>query len=194
MQKKVFNVPAIILSILGIITLTLALSFIYFSLNGRDYTKIYNEKIATGEIKNPFIEFELNSSEGNKSIFIEESIMGELNISNIELIKYTFTILKLYNLHNIPFTTITPKIQIYLNQDIYSIEIKKGDIIIKEEEIQNEDIIIRTTNEEILKMNKDDNYTKESISSGKTTIEKVANDFILFSKGYLNLYKELNLE
>ncbi len=214
-EKRGSNVPVIILTFLGIVTLSLVLSFIYLSLNGPNYTEAYIQKIATGEIKNPLTEFgfnstkedesteEFNGNEKNESITgefkdaeeneskIGEGIIKNQTIPNIELIRYAATLLKLYNLHTTPYTKVTPKIQIDLNQETYSIEIITGEIIITEGEIQNKDIIIRTTREELLKINENTDYIKESISSGKTTIEKIASDFILFSKGYSVLYPEL---
>ncbi len=211
-QNKILNLPAIILSIFGAFVLILAILFVYFSINGPNYTSTYNEKIQKGEIKNPITEFglifseegseeleendkviKINTEEGEKLIIIKTGIEG-VDISKIEekIVEYVSVVLKLYNLHNIPFTTITPKIQLYIDENAYYAEITKGNIIVKDGETNKKDIIIRTTHEEIFKMIEDENYAEESLSSGKTSIELIANKVILFSKGYLSLYEDLS--
>jgi len=188
------NVPLIIISVFGGITLILIIAFVYMSLYGPNYTETYNQKIQSGEIQNPITEFQLSNDVQKNKILIENNLLGTLNTSEIKkgLIKYASVILQLYNLHNIPFTQITPKIQVYIGQDAYNVEVTEGTIIIKEGEIQDADIIIRTTNEEALKISENGNYAKGSVSSGKTTIEFVASKIILFAKGYSTLYQELN--
>ena len=196
-ERKEMNVPAIVLSVLGIITLTFVASFVYFSLNGKSYTDVYQQKLQSGEIQNPITQFSLSSDNNftlgnNKSLIVEGNILGDANKSIVQesLIKYASVILELYNLHNIPFTSITPKIQVNIDQDVYSVEIITGNILVKTGQMQNPDIKITTTRDEILKMVNDNSYIKESISSGKTNIEMVANKLILFSKGYSALYNE----
>ena len=192
--QKELNVPAIVLSVVGAVAVILVVSFVYMSLNGKNYTQEYNQRIENGEIQNPVTEFQLSDNVQENKIIIENNLLGTLNTSEIKkgLVKYASIVLKLYNLHNIPFTSITPKIQVYVDEDVYNLEIKDGVIIIREGEIQEMDIIIRTTNEEALKITENGNYAVASVSSGKTTIEFVASKFILFSKGYSTLYQELN--
>jgi hypothetical protein len=209
-MKKELDVPKIVLSFLGLTFLVLVISFFYMTLNSPNYDNSYIEKITSGEILNPITKFALafqdNSleipegaeiiriptEEGEKLIIIQANI-GEINISQIEkeLVNYGAIALKLYNLRNIPFTTTNPKIQIYVDENSYWIEILKGNIIIYEGENGGKDIIIKTTKEEIFKIVENKNYVQQSFSSGKTTIELIANKFVLFSKGYLTLYKEL---
>lgn len=101
--------------------------------------------------------------------------------------------LKLYNVHEIPYTKITPKIQIYIEENnlfvnSYYVEIIDGNINIKNGETKDEDIIIRTTKEEVLKIASDNTYITESLFSKRTTVEKATSDFILFTKGYSTLF------
>ncbi|MDO8528304.1 MAG: hypothetical protein Q7S06_00215 [Nanoarchaeota archaeon] len=212
-KKGVVNFPVIILSVFGAFALILLISFIYLSAHGKDYTTNYAERVQSGEIRNPISEFGLlfsssptkeipegaeviriQTEDGEKLIIIEGDILGELNVADIEtkLVNYASVVLKLYNLHNIPFTRITPKVQIYIDNAAYNLEVRKGNIIIEKGEAKNPDIIIRTTTEEIFKMIETNGYAKESISSGRTSIEMVAGKIILFSKGYLTLYNEFS--
>jgi hypothetical protein len=109
-----------------------------------------------------------------------------------ETIKTLMYSLNLQNVHEIPYVGLTPKIQIYLEEDslfidAYYVEIIKGDAVINNGESKEKDITIKTTSEEISKMATDSNYAKESINSGKTVVKKISNDFILYSKGFPDL-------
>lgn len=210
-EKREMNVPVIVLSIIGLITAILVFSFFFLSVNGKNYTNIYDQKLQNEEIKNPITEFQLmfleNPSEeipkdskvitiptedGEKRIIIQADT-GNLDIFIIqkELINYLSIVLKLYNLHEIPFTKITPKVQVYVDKNSYYVEIIKGDILIIEGEVEKPDISIRTTNEEIFKIIENNSYAETSFSSGKTEIKITKNYFSLFAKGYLTLYKEV---
>ena len=221
MEKRVANTPGIILSVFGAIAVIAILGFLYQSFFGPNYNSVYEQKINNGEIKNPISQFSLwnvtppqnsgnttennsgsrvigiNTREGNKTITISGSPLGPMNLgsSQIEedLLNYTSVMLKLYNLHNVPYTSNTPKIQVYIDGSGYSIEISGGDINVNPGTISSPDIIMRTTSSEIIKMISGNGYTlQDSIASGKTTIQPVASQFILFSKGYLSLYQGLS--
>lgn len=114
-----------------------------------------------------------------------------------ETIKSLITGLQLQKVHEVPFSDITPKMQIYITEDVYFInayyiEISKGNVIISDGETETKDIIIRTSEEEVLKMIEHPSYAKESLASGGTTIEKVSEDFVLFSKGYPDFEKMIS--
>jgi len=205
--KRPIDLPTVILSIFGIGTMIILIAFFYLSVYGKDYSSIYSEKINKGEIDNPITKFSLvseevtesedrvikvNTPEGIKTIIIKSDV-GDLTVNDIEreLVNYMGVYLKLYNLHEIPFTSITPKIQVYLEDKPYLLEIVNGVIIIDDIVSENPDIIIRTAYEEVFKMAENEDYAKESISLEKTKVEIVENNFVLFSKGYLSLYNEL---
>ena len=211
-EKRVMNVPAMVLLTIGGIVLILIFSFFYLSVNGKNYTSIYTQKLQSGEIKNPITEFQLMFSEssseeipagsqvitlptedGEKRIIIQADL-GDFDVSSIqkELVNYLSIVLKLYNLHEIPFTSITPKVQVEIDENIYYAEISEGNIIIKEGKAENPEITIKTTNEEVFKIIENKDYAQESIASGNTNIEVTKDYFVLFSKGYLKLYNEFN--
>jgi hypothetical protein len=161
-EKRELDVPKIILLILEIFALALAASFIFFSINGKDYSSLYNQSI-----------------EG-------------------ETIDSLIIALRLYNLHDIPYTTITPKIQLYIEENQYYIsayyfEIVKGALIITDGETKTKDVTLTIKREEITKIIENPKYIKDSVAAGKTKIEKIEGDFVLFTKGYSEWYKEFGL-
>tara|TARA_Y100000310_G_C20368828_1_gene662545 strand:- start:96 stop:761 length:666 start_codon:yes stop_codon:yes gene_type:complete len=217
-KRGAANVPLIVLIACGILLFALAATFMYASVNGTDYSNIYLEKIENAEIKNPITQLKLmfqsdseeigeteddetegqvikiNTPDGEKRIIVKNIEIGDLTIEEIEteLINYASVVLKLYNLHNTPFTKNNPKIQIYIEESAYSVRVLKGDIFVEPGTFNKPDIILRTTYEEIFKMIEDTGYAGESFSSGKSSVELAASKFILFTKGYLSLYKEFN--
>ncbi len=157
-EKKIADLPKILLYIGEGIALLLVLSFIYFSSQGnKDYTGVYSEH------------------------------------SQKQIVEALVTFLKLYNVHEIPYFGITPKIQIYIKENTlfvnaYYLEIIKGQVIIKDGGTADKDIIIRTTEAEVSKIVNDSSYIQESFSTGRTTVEKAASNFVLFTKGYPDIF------
>ena len=208
MAKKVRNVPAIVLSILGIITVGFLISFVYMSINGKDYSSVYEQRISSGQITNPFTQFALssgnvnpneydsviiNTTDGPKTILVKK---GSINYTTSdiekELVNYTTVLLKLYNLHNIPFTSIPPKVQVKIDNSQYYLEILDGEIIINEGVVDSPDILIETTSDAIINAVNNGGSIGDAISSGDVKIDLVANKLVLFAKGYLSLYNELS--
>ena len=175
-KKAEANAPVIILSAIGLIIIVLLGIFIYLSVGGTNYTNLYEEKIKNAEIEKP------------KKI---DELEGQVDYGEIEkeLIKYVLILLKAYNLNKIPFTSDTPKIQIYTDNNAYFAEVVNGDIFVESEIIENSDIIIRTTYEEMFKMAENEEYIEESFGSEKSSIELVSSKPVLFAKGYLSLYE-----
>lgn len=121
-------------------------------------------------------------------IIDENTVLSEAHIN------YVLTEMEFYNLHNIPLSSETPKINLKIDDDWYSSEVKEGKITTKIGEITNPDLIIYTSSKEILDSiisTKTNEYMKESVSNGNTKIELNSGYTELFSKGYLSLYKEL---
>lgn len=159
-EHKTLDFPKIVLYILILFVSILLISFIFFPVN--------DNKDYTGVY-----------SEHAQRVVIESLV----------------TSLKLYQVHEIPYLGITPKIQIYIREDLYFVnsyylEIISGKVMIKDGEAAEKDIIIRTTKEEVEKIINDNNYMKESLSSGKTIVEKATSDFVLFTKGYPDIFIE----
>ena len=192
-ERNPINLPAVILSILGVFVLASGI-YVYFALNGTDYTSTYSQRISDGTIIDPIKEFQMSkgTSSENKSlsdIIHLEGISG-IDLGNLETksINYMSVKLYLYNLHNIPLTHDNPRIQAYIDSTKYSIEIEDGEIYVKEGIAENPDVIIRTTLDEVSKIIENPEYAKGSLNSGKTSIEITGSKITLFLKGYSKLY------
>lgn len=173
MQKsRVFLVIGIILILLFFVG-----AFLYFALFvPRDNSEWYSSQEQTGNLANPV------------SGLSTEMAVKEFNESFVFYLLYT---IKAYNLHSPPLSRDQPRIQFFIDEEVYQASVESGIISVTRGDIANEDIIIRTTREEAVLMLKDIEYVKSSFSSGKSGIELVADKTTLFGKGYLNLYTEL---
>ena len=95
-------------------------------------------------------------------------------------------------LHPSPFSSDTPKIELNVGNRIYYAEVVDGKVIVGEGRIENEDAVITTDVEEIVKMLMDRNYILESYRNGLTRAEARVSNLELISKGYLQLYGEFS--
>lgn len=163
------------LSIVLVVVLVLAI-FFYFVLYHPNYDAKYELKISSGELVNPVSGLSLQEAE------------QQFNESFIYYMLYS---IRAYNLHNPALSFDTPKIEIFVDGDPYNAEISGGEIYVSRGETENEDIIIRTTKREAIKMLQDKSYVSSSFAGGGSTIELVAGKTTLFGKGYLRLYEQL---
>lgn len=188
-EKKPINLPAVMLSILGIFALALGV-YVYVALNGTDYTLTYSQRISDGTIIDPIKEFQLSNENKSLSDIIHLEGISGVDLGNLETksINYMSVKLYLYNLHNIPLTNNNPRIQAYIDNTQYFIEIINGEIYVKKGIVENPDAIIRTTLDEVAKIIENSEYAKGSLNSGKTSIEITGNKITLLLKGYFKLY------
>jgi len=187
------NLPLIIIFVFGAVALALGV-YVYFALNGPDYTASYIQRISEGKIQNPISEFQLSEENESLSDIIHlEEIQGlDLEELKEKSINYMSVKLYLYNLHNIPLTNNNPRVQIYLDDTPYSIEVIQGEIYVRQEVINSPDIIIRATLEEVAKIIDNPEYTKGALNSGKIQIEIVSSYLELALKGYYKIYSKLS--
>lgn len=176
-QKKKRNI-SFVAGVLLVLVLIGAM-FFYFSLGGSDYSASYSAGIESGEIVNPASGLSLEEAAAR----FDESFVYYLAVS-----------IGAYNLHNPPLSSNKPKIEIFVGEERYNIVVRKGEIEVGSGGIEGEDILIRTSVEEAVKMMQDRNYVKESFLAGESSIELVAEKSTLFAKGYLGLYTELTGE
>ncbi len=153
------------------------LLFVLFT--GGDYEEVYAERIASGEIVNPV-----------EGLTDEEAVLR----FDEGFVYYLLVNIKAYNLHEPMFSSDTPKMEIDVGGDIFNAEILEGEIGVASGGIGGEDVIIRTSKEEAVKMIRDKDYVKESFETGGSSIELIAEETTLFLKGYLKIYDELTGE
>src|SRR3989344_3616576 len=161
---------------LSLLIILIVILFLYFALFKPGNGKLYEEQSESRKLINPV-----------SGLSLEEGI-NEFDEGYIE---YLFYELKAYELHNPPLSKDTPRIELDVDSEKYNVLISNGLIKVYFGEIDDEDIMIKTSKEEIVKSLQDKEYIKESFSSGKSEFELVANKATLFSKGYLSLYKDL---
>lgn len=164
--------------VLGIVLIVvlLIIAFLYFALVGVDYSAKYREYDESGRLVNPVLK--LSTEEAVKEF-------------NEDFVYYMLYQIEFYNLRSNALTGDKPRISIYADQDIYSAEINKGDILVSKNKINNPDVIIHTTKIEGVLMLQDSKYIVESFNSGKSKMELVNDKASLFSKGYLKIYSKL---
>ncbi len=157
---------------IGLVALLIIVAFLYFALFARDNSRVYSQM----QIRNPI-----------------ENLTDEQAILNFDesFIFYLLYSIKAYNLHNPPLSSDYPRIEVEVEDRVFNAVILKGLINVSEGRIAKEDIIIKTTKEEAIKMLRERDYVVTSFNDGKSTIELIAGQATLFAKGYLNMYNEL---
>lgn len=130
---------------------------------------------------------------GGNATALKNPVIGLSDEEAAEQFDETFVRYLLYNigarnLHNPPFSSDTPKIVIYVDELIFNAEVTKGKILVKRAELESEDIIIKTTKTEAVRMMRDKSYVEESFKRGSSNIELVASKTRLFAKGYAKIY------
>jgi len=119
---------------------------------------------------------------------INKTVVGA---EQINLVLYN---IKAYELHNIPLSRNTPKIEFVLGDEIYSTEVIDNKPVTRKSSIEGVDLRIMMNKEEFIRILNSADLKKdlqESVASGKTKIEMVAGKTELFFKGYLSIYKEI---
>lgn len=94
-------------------------------------------------------------------------------------------------LHNIPFSSDIPIMEVYVDELIFNVKVNSGAVTVSRGSAQSKDIILKTTKREAVRMLKDKNYIGESFSLGNSQIKLVAGKLALLGKGYLSLYQDL---
>jgi len=175
--KKLLVISAVVLVV--ILAIATTSYFVFFS----------NSK---SEILNPLEGYKVNFGQSTGDL-------SEINIEDIvitpEFISYLLNEVGAWNLRKSPLTLENPIINFQIDETYFNSEITKGKISTKSGSSNSADISFVSTKVSIVKAIIDDapvEIFKESISSGETTIQKIADDTELFAKGYLDLYNELS--
>lgn len=182
--KRLIRVFLIILAVLLILLAFFALGFL-----------IKKPKIEV-ILENPLVgivsKYTNEAGQVNKTAVVEEGIIN----FNEDYINYILVALGINYLHKSPFLE-NPLIEFNLGGDIWNSEIIKGLPVSKRGSIDNEDLRISMSKEEAIEALLSDNikeFIKQSVNNGNTNIEMIAGKTELFSKGYLDMYKELTGE
>jgi len=128
----------------------------------------------------------------DKEAVVEEAVIE----FNEDYINYILVALGVNYLHKSPLFE-NPLIEFNLGGEIWNSEIIEGMPDSQLGMIDNEDLRISISKEEAVKalLSEDiEQFMKDSVSSGNTQIEMIAGKAELFSKGYLDMYKELTGE
>jgi len=161
----------ILLIVLAVIILLVASFLLYPKITGQ----VAGNQKSSSSLKNPVSGLSDEQAEKN----FDETY-----------IRYLLYSLGLHNLKSMPFTGETPKIEIKINEETYNAEIIKGSIIVKKGESQNEDVIITTTRQEIIKSMREKEYLIDSFKNGLTSIKLVTTKTKVLAKGYANVYQQ----
>ena len=143
-----------------------------------------------------FLYLALFNPNGNIMQEVNNPILGLSIDEAVNTFDGSFVLYLLYSmgaggLHNPPLSSDVPKIEIVVDGEAYNAVVKNGEISVNEGSASGEDIIIRTTKEESVKMMQDKYYVAQSFKEDLSSIELVAGKTKLFSKGYLTLYNEI---
>jgi hypothetical protein len=110
-------------------------------------------------------------------------------------IGYFLSELGFYKLHTAPSTQDTPKIEVIIDDKIYGAEIIEGKINMQDGSIENRDIRISMTKDEIINALKSQDiksYTKTALLQERIKIEQIGSYSQIISKGYISVYNEIN--
>jgi len=130
-----------------------------------------------------------------RTIVLENPVTG-LSIEEAVLqfdenyLTYLLYSLDVQKLHNPPFSSNTPKIEIYVGEEVYGAQVFKGRIFLAGGFLDEKDIIIRTSSAEVVKMLRNRNYVADSFNSGGSSVELISGKVTLMAKGYFELYNK----
>ena len=182
--------------VVSLVTVIVGLSvYIGLSSQNEDYYEVYQERAESGEIINP-IKKTITDGDPTTEEPAEEFLTTEDAIEEFDedYVHHVLFSIKAYNLHEAFLSSDTPKLEFYIDGKIYSAFVEEGEIFVSTGGVEDEDVIIRTTKEEVIKMLKDPNYVADSFRDELSTIELKSGRLELIVKGYLELYEEITGE
>lgn len=179
--KKSIKVLLIIFAVLIILLIAFAAGFL-----------VKKPKIEV-HLENPLagitLKYTNEAGHTNRTAVIEEAVIE----FNEDYINYILVALGVGYLHKSPLFE-NPLVEFDLGGDIWNSEIIEGMPDSKRGGTDNEDLKISINKEEAVEAILSDNieeFMKESVKNGNTKIEMIAGKPELFSKGYLEMYKQL---
>lgn len=138
----------------------------------------------------------IGSDKNRETAYIKNPVIGLSDIQavasfNESFILYLLASIGASKLHNSPFSSELPLLEIQVGDITYYAQIADTQIIIGKGFVQGEDVIITTSALEAIHMLRDQAYIEKSFISGFSQIELIAGKPELFAKGYLQIYREL---
>ena len=179
--KKVIKVLLVIFAVILILLIVFAAGFLI----KKPKIEIHLENPIAGLV----LRYTNEAGLTNKTAVVEEGVIE----FNEDYINYILVALGTGYLHKSPLFE-NPLIEFDLGGDIWNSEVIDGMPNSKRGSIDDEDLIIRISKEEAVEALLADNieeFMKESVKNGNTKIEMIAGKAELFSKGYLEMYKQL---
>ena len=125
-----------------------------------------------------------------------DETLGEIEITS-NVVGHVLNLLGAKELHNIPLTSKTPKIEILVDDQTFNSEIKKGNIITSLGTTGEKDIKISMTRRnviDIINSTMPSEVITAAINDGSMNLELEASKTTLFTKGYLSLYSKFTGE
>lgn len=193
--RNIWKIIALIAALL-LILISLALVYILSSIFGvSSYVPPPPERPIFANVESPSAENkERTTNETNASINPDIPTESPKVVIEKEHVDYVLYNLQVYELHNPPFSSRFPVIELDIDGKKYYTEIKDGYLITNEGQTDKEDIRIFTTSDELVKfVNSNDvpSDLLESINNGDSSFQLVSDEKTLLLKGYINLYNNL---
>ncbi|MBM3233398.1 hypothetical protein FJZ18_04500 [Candidatus Pacearchaeota archaeon] len=162
---------------LGILLTLLVLTgfYIFSATIGPRYDHYYDSKMATGELANPISGMSI--SEAHERF-------------NEDHVHYFLALLRVYNLHPATPGGDFPQFEIIVNEESYKVVVLSGSISVKRGKPNEKDIVIYTTQSEILSALQNPDSVSESFNSGALRIEYIADRSTLLYKGYDSVFSQ----
>lgn len=191
-KKGDFTIKLLLFLILiTLISLVSVISyFVYFAVNHQSIKDIPVPPIYKNITNSTCFETSNNNILCPKIVNVTKII-----IINESTISYLLYIIGANKLHNPPFSSDTPKINIFIENDRFNSEVNSGEIITLKGQIENEDIQLVSNYETIIKIlsSKNPKYEiKLAVQDGNFEIKALKENIVLASKGYLSLYQEFS--
>jgi hypothetical protein len=190
--KKKWRRTKLFLKLMILIILVLIIFGVIFLLGFfKSPFKGETEIVLEHPLKNIIFKYTTNGSV-DKNAVVDEAMIN----FNEGYINYLLVALGVGNLHS-SFIYGNPSIEFVLGEEVWNSEVSEGGLDTEKSSAEKPDLrVVISKNEavEALLASDIEEYMKESVSSGRTTIEMVAGYIELGSKGYLQMYKDLTGE
>ncbi len=110
---------------------------------------------------------------------------------NEDFVLYLLYTIKAQRLHNPPLSKSTPKIEVFVDEDVYRAEVIDNVIYVGRGRFSAKDIVITTSAREAVQMLRDQSHIVESFAQGNSHLEIIEDKVTLFAKGYREIHNEV---